>query len=152
MYTQPTCVNVSRFWKTTNFPIDHFVLVSWVLWHFLTSQVISVALYIECEKSDEFCSGSFGLRFLRHRTNSFTSLPKEVILRIFKLWKNPSTLAGFEPENLESSSEYDNHRTTGVDFLCKYSGSRDFHHHPFSCPWLRRSSIRYPPPMFSIIP
>ena len=26
------------------------------------------------------------------------------------------------------------------------------HHHLFSCPWLRGSSITYPPPMFSIIP
>ena len=31
--------------------------------------------------------------------------------------KNPSTLAGFEPVNLGFSGEYDNHRTTGVDFL-----------------------------------
>ena len=28
------------------------------------------------------------------------------------LWKNPSTLAGFEPVNLRSSGEYNNHGTT----------------------------------------
>ena len=48
---------------------------------------------------------------------SFTSLSKEVILRNFTLWKNPSTPARFEPSNLESSGEYDNYRTTGVT-LC----------------------------------
>ena len=33
------------------------------------------------------------------------------------LWKNPSTPAGFEPANLGSSGEYDNHGTTGVDSI-----------------------------------
>ena len=33
----------------------------------------------------------------------------------FYALKIPSTPAGFEPANLGSSSEYDNHRTTGVD-------------------------------------
>ena len=32
---------------------------------------------------------------LQHGTNGFTSLPKEIILGIFMLWKNPSTPAGF---------------------------------------------------------
>ena len=35
---------------------------------------------------------------------------------IFALRKNPATLTGFEPANLGSSSEYDNHGTTGVDW------------------------------------
>ena len=52
---------------------------------------------------------------LRHGTNGFTSLTKEVILRIFTLWKNPSTPAEIEPANLGSRIEYDNHWTTGVD-------------------------------------
>ena len=52
---------------------------------------------------------------LLHETHGFTSLPKEVILKIFKLRKNPSTPAGFEPANFGSSGEYDNHGTTGVD-------------------------------------
>ena len=52
---------------------------------------------------------------LRHGTHGFTSLLKEFILRIFKLWKNPSTPAGLEPANLGSSGEHDNHGTTGVD-------------------------------------
>ena len=51
---------------------------------------------------------------LRHGTYGFTSLPKEVILRIFTALKiNPSTPAGFEPPNLGSSGEYDNHGITG---------------------------------------
>ena len=63
----------------------------WVLRHFLTSQVISVASDIEREKSDRFCSeavisawGSFTCRNLRHGTQGLTSLPKEVIPRIFR--------------------------------------------------------------------
>ena len=87
-----------------------------VLRHSLTSQVISVAFYIEREKSDKFCSEALiSAVNLRDGTNGFTSLPKEVILRIFTLWKNPSTPAGFEPASLWSSGEYDNHGTTGVD-------------------------------------
>ena len=69
----------------------------------LTSQVISVAFYSEREKSDKFCSET-----LRHGTH-------EVILRIFTLWKNPSIPVEFEPANLGSSGDYDNHGTTGVD-------------------------------------
>ena len=46
---------------------------------------------------------NFGLRFFlravnaRHGTHGFTSLPKEVIVRIFTLWKNPSTPVGTNP-------------------------------------------------------
>ena len=36
---------------------------------------------------------------------------------IFKVWKHPSTPAEFEPANLESTGEYDNHGTTGVDVI-----------------------------------
>ena len=87
----------------------------------LTSQVISVAFYSEPEKSDKFFSealistwGSLRAVNLQHGTHGFTSLPKEVILWIFTLWKNQSTPAGFEPANLGSSGEY-NHWTTGID-------------------------------------
>ena len=90
----------------------------------LTSQVISVAFYSEREKSHKFCSealisawGSFTYVNLRRGTHGFTCLPKEIILRIFTLWKNPSTPAGFEPTNLGSSGEYDNHGTTVVDLV-----------------------------------
>ena len=43
----------------------------------------------------------------------------EVILRTFTLWKNLSTPAGFEPAPREpgSSGVYDNHGTTGANFL-----------------------------------
>jgi hypothetical protein len=38
---------------------------------------------------------------LRHGTHSFTSLPKEGVLRIFFFaLKNPTASAGFEPANL----------------------------------------------------
>ena len=66
--------------------------------------------------SDKFCSEALILAVnLRHGTHGFTSLLKEVLLRNFMLWKNPSTLAGLEPANLGSSGKYDNHETTGVD-------------------------------------
>jgi hypothetical protein len=39
----------------------------------------------------------------------FTSPQKEVVLRIFITFKNPSTLAGIEPANLGSSGEHANH-------------------------------------------
>jgi hypothetical protein len=35
---------------------------------------------------------------LRHGTDGFTSPPKEVVLRIFITFKNPSTSVGIEPE------------------------------------------------------
>ena len=67
---------------------------SWVLRHSLRPQVISVAFYIVREKSNKFSSealfkvwGSFTCRNVRHGTYSFTSLPKEVTLRIFTLFK-----------------------------------------------------------------
>jgi hypothetical protein len=46
---------------------------------------------------------------LRHRTDGFTSPPKEVVLRIFITLKNPSTSVGIEPANLGSSGEHANH-------------------------------------------
>ena len=95
---------------------------AWVLRRSLTCQVISVAFYIEREKSGKFCSkvlisAKVLLRAvkLRHWTNGFSSLPKEVILNIFTLWKIPSTPDWFETANLGSSGQYDNHGTTGVD-------------------------------------
>jgi hypothetical protein len=46
---------------------------------------------------------------LRHGTDGFTSPPKEVVLRIFIILKNPSTSVGIEPANLGSSGEHANH-------------------------------------------
>ena len=73
----------------------------------LTSQIFSVASYSEREKSEKFCSvalisawGSFTCRKTTTWTHGFSFLPKEVILRIFTLWKNPSTPAEFESANL----------------------------------------------------
>ena len=39
--------------------------------------------------------------------------PSEERLRIFTLWKNPSTPVGIEPANLRYRGEYNNHWTTG---------------------------------------
>ena len=102
---------------------------SWVLRRSLTSQIISVAFYIECEKSYKFCLEPwFRLEVLlravslRHILHGFSSLPKKVILKIFTLWKkNPSSPAGFEPANLGSSGEYDNLCTTRVDSIIRPS-------------------------------
>ena len=71
----------------------------------LTSQVIRVAFYSELERSDKFCSQTLISAWSSFTCRKSSSLPKEVILRIFTLWKNPSTTAGFEPANLGSSGE-----------------------------------------------
>ena len=43
---------------------------------------------------------------LRHRTNGFTSLPKEGVLRIFFALKNPTASAGYEPANLGTKGQH----------------------------------------------
>jgi hypothetical protein len=40
--------------------------------------------------------------------DTFTSPPKEVMLWIFITLKNPSSLAGFEPQYLGSNGKHDN--------------------------------------------
>jgi hypothetical protein len=45
---------------------------------------------------------------LRHGTDGFTSPPKKGMLRILSPL-NPSSSAGFEPENLGSSGKHANH-------------------------------------------
>ena len=66
--------------------------------------------------ADEFClkMSDFHVTFrdllhavnLRHGTNSFTSLPKEGVLRIFSPWKNPTASAGFEPSNFDTKGQH----------------------------------------------
>ena len=87
---------------------------------FLTSQVISVAFYIEREKSDKYCSealisawGSFTCRKSKTRDQRLYFPAEEIHSQDFYALKNPSTPAGFEPANLESSRQYDNHGTIG---------------------------------------
>jgi hypothetical protein len=46
---------------------------------------------------------------LQHGTDSFTSPPKESVLRIFITFNNSSCSAGCKPANLGSNSKYDNH-------------------------------------------
>jgi hypothetical protein len=53
---------------------------------------------------------------LRHGAGGFTSPPKVVLLSIFIALKNPLLPTGFEPENLASSGEHDNHYTTENDY------------------------------------
>jgi hypothetical protein len=43
---------------------------------------------------------------LRHGTHSFTSPPKEGVLRNFFALKNPTVSAGFEPANLSSKGQH----------------------------------------------
>ena len=89
-------MTISKFNKTqsqcfVNFKNFHFVVVLRLTTLF-TSQVIGVDFYNGREKSDKFCSeAQFRLEVisravnLRNGTHGFTSLPKEVILRIFTL-------------------------------------------------------------------
>jgi hypothetical protein len=48
-------------------------------------------------------------KILRYGADSFTSLLKEVVLRIFIAFKNPSSSAGFEPDNLGSNGKHVNY-------------------------------------------
>ena len=88
----------------------------------LTSQVISVAFYRERETSEKFCSealisacGSFTCRKSTTRDPRLYFPSEGSHNQDFYALKNPLTPAGFEPANLWSSGEYDNHGTTGVD-------------------------------------
>ena len=67
--------------------------------------------------ADEFCLKMSDLHVtfrdllhavnLRHRTNGFTSLPKEGVLRIFFALKNQTASAGFEAANLGTKDQHD---------------------------------------------
>ena len=66
--------------------------------------------------ADEFClkMPDFHVTFrdllhavnLRHGTNGFTFLPKEGVLRIFFVLKNPTASAVFEPANLGAKGQH----------------------------------------------
>jgi hypothetical protein len=53
----------------------------------------------------------------RHGTSSFTSHPKEGVLRIFIALKNPLPWLGSNPQPLRSSGKYTNHYTTKATYL-----------------------------------
>jgi hypothetical protein len=59
--------------------------ISFILWRFLTNRKI-----------------------LRHGVDGFTSAPKEVVPRIIIALINPSSSAGFKPENLGSNGKQAN--------------------------------------------
>jgi hypothetical protein len=75
------------------------------------------------EKFVEFSRRSFSVilrrifnrKILRHGTDGFISPPKEVVLRIFINFINPSLGAGFEPANLGSNGNHSNHCTAEDD-------------------------------------
>ena len=86
----------------------------------LTSQVISVAFYTEREKTDKFCSealisawGSFTFRKSTTQDLRLYYLSEGSHTQEFYALKNPLTPAGFEPANLGSSGEHDNHWIPG---------------------------------------
>jgi hypothetical protein len=55
---------------------------------------------------------------LRHGTHSFTSFPKEGVLRIlFFALKNPTASAGFEPANFGSKCQYATSRAEFSPYL-----------------------------------
>jgi hypothetical protein len=62
-------------------------------------------------------------KLLRHGTDGFTPPPKEVVLWLFIILKNPSSSAGFQPANLRFNGKRDNHYTTEADITrSKISG------------------------------
>ena len=102
----------------------------------LTSQVISIAFYSEREKSDKFCWkalisawDSFTWRKSTTRDPRLYFPSEGSHTQDCSFWKNPSTPALFEPANLGSSGEYDNHGTTGIDtftlFLVNYQTKKN---------------------------
>ena len=88
----------------------------------LMSQVINVAFYNWAWKVRQILlrGSNFGLRFfyvsLIYYTDPQLYFPSEgTQTQYFYALKNPSTTDGFEPVNLGSSGEHDNHGNTGVD-------------------------------------
>ena len=86
---------------------------------FLTSQVISVAFYIEREKSDKFCSealisalGSFTCRKSTTRDQRLFFPTEESHTQDFYAMKK-----SIDPVNREPRIQWQVHWTTGVDLL-----------------------------------
>ena len=101
---------------------NEFQVVDLGLTTLLTSQVISVAFYSEREKSDKFWSEaliSAWVSFTCRKSMGPTALlpfHRESYSEFLHSEKIVPTPAGFEPANLGSSGEYDNHGTTGVEY------------------------------------
>jgi hypothetical protein len=60
-------------------------------------------------------------KIFRDGTDDFSSPTKEVVLRIFIAFMNPSSSAGFEPANIGSNGKHDNQYTTEGDMQSRYS-------------------------------
>ena len=56
---------------------------------------------------------------MRHGTNGFTYPPKEGVLRIFFVLKNPTASAGFEPANLGTKGQHATSRPPKPHFCSK---------------------------------
>ena len=99
----------------------------WVLRHFLTSWVISVASDIEREKSEKFCSEA-----LISAWDSFTcrkSTTRDARLYFPSEGSHSQDFyvpTGIEPANLGYRGEYDNDWTIGVDTKYEASISKGF--------------------------
>jgi hypothetical protein len=79
----------------------------------LMKEIIRLAL-----QSITVCTSKRSLtchKVLRHGTDSFTSPPNEVVLRVFIVLKNSSPTARFKPANLGSNGRHANHYTTEDD-------------------------------------
>ena len=107
---------------------------SWVLRHSLTSQAICVTFYILREKSEKFCSealisawGSCTYRKSTIRDQQLYFPSEGSHTQDFYALKKFINPAGFEPANLGSSGEYDNHGATGVDQASWESRTPGFH-------------------------
>ena len=99
----------------------------------LTFQVISVAFYSEHEKSEKFCSEALILTWGSLTCHKSTTWDPRLYFpsegshtQVFTLSKNPLTPTGYEPANLGSRGEYDNHGTTGVDHTFKIPPDTQF--------------------------
>jgi hypothetical protein len=68
------------------------------------------------EGNDEFGLRKYVFSYL-YRADSFTSTPKEGVLRIFIDLKKISLSAGFEPANVRSNEKLANHYTTDDDCI-----------------------------------
>jgi hypothetical protein len=82
------------------------------------------------EGNDEFCLAKYFFhtlicrQILRHAASGFTSPPKEGVLRIFITLKNLSPFAEFQPANVVSSGNYDNHYTNRTQIVLQFIFAR----------------------------
>ena len=126
IHHQNTCHVITNITKLPTFEETHgdpeenlCCCYCWLLRHFLTSYVISVASDIERDKSDKFCSEALILAWGSFTCHKSTTRDPRLYFPsegshtqdFYALEK----IHQIEPTNLRSSGEYDNHWTTRVD-------------------------------------